>query len=442
MITERSPVNPLRWVQGVFYGWWLVGMSAFVMTLGIVPLFQSAAAWFVVLRHHFSWSAGQLSWAFSLTRVESGLIGPLEGVLVDWLGPRRIVLIGMVILGVGFLLFSQVNELWHLFVAFIVMYLGSGLGTWLPLTTAINNWFNRRRTRAIAFAWGGYSSGAILLVPALVWAIDPDAERFGWRAVAAGFGVLVILLAFPISLLVRNRPEEYGQLPDGDTEVSAAAESDPTTDSKTAGGDGGYTLREAIQSRQFWFIGFGHACSSSATGTIAVHLGLMLDDRGLSLQTIAWVISLYALVVAVFTFCGGFAAERMPIRYAIASFSSIQSVAVVVLVLTHNAPMAFLFAVIMGIGYGVRNPLTTAVRGVYFGRRAFASIYGFSQIPLNIMAFSGPLFAGYMFDITGSYTLPFLTVGAINLIGVCLFLMLGEPVPLSPSHSTPKLSGR
>ena len=161
-------------MQGTFYGWWLVGTAAIALGFCSVPFNQGITAWFVVLHRHFPlWTRGQMSWAFAATRVEGGLIGPVEGILIDRFGSRRMVLTGMMILGSGFLLFSQINELWHLYGVFLVMSLGSGLGIWLPMMTAINNWFIRRRSLAMGLAAGGQAVGGILVVPALVWAIDP-----------------------------------------------------------------------------------------------------------------------------------------------------------------------------------------------------------------------------------------------------------------------------
>ena len=430
--------GPLGRVRRVFYGWWLVGIAAFVLAVGIVPFSQSMPAWFVVLKADFpSWSRGQMSWAFALTRIEGGLLGPVEGMLIDRLGSRRMVLIGMTLVGCGLLIFSQINELWHLYFAYLVMSLGVGLGIWLPMITALNNWFIRRRAVAMGLAIQGWFIGAILLVPALAWAIDPDADRIGWRATAAGIGVTIILLALPISRLVRNRPEDYGQRADGDIVTPAPATLEWAETRQSGLDEGDFTWREAIRTRPFWMISLGHACLGCVMVTITVHMGLMLQDRGFSLQMIAWVVAAQQFVSAIFTLVGGYIGDRVPIRVATFGFATLQSVAVIVLLLAQNAPTAFLFAVILGIGFGGRSPLTAAIRGVYFGRRDFASITGISMIPQNVLLFAAPLFAGYMFDATQSYAVPFVTVAVLNLLGSCLFLLMGDPTPAPSSRLVP-----
>ena len=396
------------------------------MILGTVPLFQGMTAWFVVLENQFGWSRTQLSGAFSLTRVEGSIMGPIGGYLIDRIGPRRMVLIGLLILGAGFLLWSRITNLWQFYLVFVVMSAGAGLGTWLPMMTVLNNWFNRRRSTAMALAMEGFSVGGVLLIPVLTWAIDPDfSNRPGWRATAAGIGLLVMVLSYPISRLIRNKPEDYGQHPDGIVPIRVHA--GVREASHSASPDFDYTWQEAIRTRSFWLITMGHACSSIVIVTLMVHLGPMLDDRGFSLQMVGWVVSTYTAVGAVFTLVGGYVGDRMPIRIAIFGFSAVQSIAVFVLLFANSIFLMFLFAVILGIGFGGRNPLTTAIRGAYFGRKAFASITGISMVPMNVLLFSSPLFAGIMFDIQGTYIVPFTVVAVVSLIGSALFLPLGAP---------------
>ena len=414
-----------------FYGWTLVGVAAFVMVIGTVPLFQGMTAWFVVFESTFGWSRTQLSIAFSLSRVEGSIMGPISGYLIDKLGSRRMVLIGLVVAGGGFVILSQMQSIWHFYTAFVVMSMGVGLGTWMPMMTVLNNWFVRNRSTAMALAMEGFLVGGMVLVPVLAFAIDPDAVgRPGWRNTALAIGLFLIVVAFPLSRLVRNAPEPYGQYPDGE----ATAMRRQTASAGASDDEADFTWQEAIRTKSFWLITMGHACSSIVIVTITVHLGPMLADRGFSLQTIGWVVGAYTGVAAVFTLIGGYVGDRLPIRLALFVFSAIQSGAVLLLMLAETQLMAYTFAVLMGIGFGGRNPLTTAIRGVYFGRKAFASITGMSMIPMNVMLLGAPLFAGIMFDSTQSYTVPMTVVAIVSLAGSTLFLFLGSPEEAAESR--------
>ena len=439
-------VSPQRDKRGAFYGWWMVGSAALVMTLTMVPFFYALPTWFVALDRRFGWTRAQLTWAFALSRAESGLFGPIEGLLVDRFGSRRMVLTGMLIMGGGFLLFSRVQELWHLYLAFIIMSVGFGIGSWLPMMTALNNWFIRRRSFAIALALMSSTIGGVILVPLIAWVIDP--EQYGvdrWRTIAAGVGVVLMVMAFPVSRLVRNRPEDYGQRPDGETRPAAPETSDQTaalatsnlTEDSAAPNEGSFTWQEAMRTRAFWLISFGHGCTAIVIVTLMVHLGVMLEARDFSLPMIGLVLSTYIGVGALFHLVGGYVGDRVLIRRAVFGFAITQSVALVVLVLAEDSiALVFLFAVLLGIGYGGRLPLTSAIRGVYFGRRSFASITAISLVPLNILSIAAPQFAAYLYDFTQSYAVPLYTVAAVNLLGSFLFLILGDPKPSTVSPQT------
>ena len=241
-------------------------------------------------------------------------MGPLEGLLIDKLGARRMVIIGTTILGLGFLMFGQIQELWQFYVAFLVMSLGGGLGTWLPMMTVLNSWWVRRRATSMSWVLVGYRLGVVALVPLLTWAIDDS--QFGWKAGATGIGVVILLAAIPISRAVRNRPEDYGELPDGVTQAPV------TADAAAAGGaevpsasvdERSFTWQEAIRTKPFWLMSIGHACCTTVIVTIMVHLGPMLVDRGFSLQTVGFVISMYTAIGIGSTLVGGHIGDRIPI---------------------------------------------------------------------------------------------------------------------------------
>ena len=431
MMRVAKLLGPLKGVRGIYYGWWMSGLAALILALSSVPLFGGMSVWNPVLRGKFGWTPAQLQWAFAFTRIEGGLMGPLEGMLIERLGSRRMVLIGLLVLGAGFFIFSRIHELWQLYGVFFLMSMGAALGTWLPMMTALNHWFVNKRVRAMGLAMEGFAAGGIVLLPLMAWAIGGieggQPERFGWRATAAGIGVVIMLLAFPISRLVRNRPEEYGYLPDGVAPAPNAEGVDRPQESPPKAGGIGLTWQEAIRTRNFWLISFGLAFSLVGTTTVAVHLGLLLDDRGFSLQTVGWVAATQTGVNAAFIMVGGYIGDRVPIRYGIFWFSAIQAASIIVLLLADSVPIALLFAVILGIGWGGRTSMSAAIRGIYFGRRAFAAITGISMVPMNVFLFIGPLFAGYMYRFTGSYTVPFIIIAIASFLGSALFLLLGEP---------------
>ena len=442
MIQAKELAHPVRLARGLFYGWWLAVIGAVIMIIGTVPLFQALSLWMPVLQGHFGWTTTQLSWAFTLTRVEGTVMGPIAGWGVDKLGPRKMVAIGLIVFALGFLLFSRTANLWMFYLSFVIVSLGAGLGSWLPANAALNNWFRRRRSTAMSIPMLGFGVGGVVIVPLMAWMMGWDAQtaaeipgRLGWQNTALVVGAVGLVGSIPLAYLVRNRPEDYGQHPDG---------IDPATGPAGAGGprraaNGGpvapeYTWQEAIRTRAFWLITMGHASSSIIIISVMTYLGLVMVERGFTLVEVGVVISVQTAVSTGFMVIGGIVGDRIPIRIAIFGFSFLQSIAVVVLLFAETLPLFFLFAIMMGIGFGGRTPLTTSIRGVYFGRSSFARITGISMIPMNIMFIIVVPYIAWMKDsVTLTYTVPFATIAAVSAVGSVMFLLLGNP-RLSPSQ--------
>ena len=157
------------------------------------------------------------------------------------------------------------------------------------------------------------------------------------------------------------------------------------------------------------------------------HLGLLLGDLGYGVQTTAWVITVQTAVAIVFQFLGGWAGDRMPKNVALFIFTAIQGLGVIFLTLGSGIIYFYTFAVLFGIGFGGRTPLTTAIRGDYFGRASFGKILGISTVPMNILLLIAAPMAGFMRDELGDYKMAFLLLSGLNLLGAVLFLIARKP---------------
>ena len=417
-------------MRGMFYGWKLAGLALLVIGLASGPVWSGVGVWVKALEMHFGWSRAQLTGAFSLAQLEGSILGPLLGYLIDRLGPRRMVFIGLVITGLGFVLFSRTNNLLTFYVSYGLIMLGTAAGSWLPLMTVVNRWFIRKRGLAMAVAAEGSPLGGLLLLPVLAWAVTPS--HFGWSTTALWIGMVFLALAFPISRFIRERPEGYGERADGDPSPNASMSQIEVV--RTPPRDIGsrdqpdFTAGQAIRTSAFWLITFGHAFSSMLFATLTVHLVPMLTDQGLSLQSSANVFSAMMGVAAVFQLIGGYVGDRMETRVAIAAFGFIQAAGFTVAVFTESMPMAILFAVLFGAGFGGRNPLTVAIRAEYFGPNAFATITGISSAPMYLFMLAAPLFAAFIFDTQGSYMIAWLILGGLGSMSGVLFLLAKKPL--------------
>ena len=418
----------------MFYGWILVGTALVANGMSSGPVWSGVGVWIKALELHFGWSRAQLTGAFSMAQLEGSIIGPLMGYLIDRLGPRRMVLIGFIITGLGFLLFSRTNSIVIFYLSYGMIMLGTAAGTWLPFMSVVNRWFVRRRGMAMAIAAEGSPLGGLVLVPILAWAITPGSH--GWSVTSLWIGVVFLCVAWPISQLVRVSPDDYGLRPDGDPPDSAPRQAFRSVRGAPSSDKLQFTGRQAIRTLPFWLITFGHAFSSILFATLTVHLVPMLTDKGLSLQQAANMFSVVMGVAAVFQLIGGYAGDRLPKNAVIAFFGFIQAGGFLMAVMVDSIPTALLFAATFGAGFGGRNPLTTAIRGDYFGEKAFATITGISSAPMYALMLAAPLFAAFMFDATKSYTVSFLIIGGFGVMSGVLFLLAKKPTALPAARGT------
>ena len=423
-------------------------------------MFHAMGLWFVALESAFGWTRTQLSLAFAFTRIEGGILGPIEGYLTDRFGTRRLVMIGMTIMGFGWILFSQVRDARDVpilrdipidslpgfmqpvipplafYAVYIIIALGQGLGSWLPLMTMLNNWFDRRRAMAMGLSNSTSRLGTLVMIPAIAWAIDPEFERIGWRTTVVIIGVAILVVNLPLASLIRNRPEDHGLLPDGDrpsvragrSSAARASESDAEDDAPPPP-TADFTWSQALRTPAFWLISVGHGFTSMVLIAMMAHLAPMMSDQGYSLQTSAFVITGYTLVSMIFQIVGGYVGDRVPKRIALFVFTWIQASGVFLLTFGPTSlVVAYGFALLFGIGFGGRNPLTVSIRGEYFGRSSFGKIMGLSQVPMNLLLLTAPVFAGVVRDVTNEYTIAFAVLAALNMVGGVMFLLASKPV--------------
>ena len=408
--------------SGLFYGWKLVAISAFLLTLMSLTVFQGLGTFVVALQDKFGWSRTAISGAFSLARVQGTIIGPFEGILIDRVGIRKMVLIGYSIMGAGFIMLSQVDSIWQFYLAFSVASIGAGVSGWLAMITLVNNWFIRKRTFAMAIAMSGIHFGGFL-VPLLAFGI----ESKGFEYTTLVIGIFLLAIVVPSAKVIRNKPEDVGLLPDGSESVLTENNTQLVSSGPEAEAETDFTLREALGTPAFWLLVLVQLSSSVSTVSLATHLVPKLTDIGMSLGNSAIVVLTSTVIAIPAQLVVGYLADRIPKPPMIFLMLTLQATSLVVIALAGSVTTAYVFAVMYGIAFGGRMPLTTAIRGDYFGRKAFATITGLSQVPNNIFTILAPLFAGYMFDRTGSYVIPFFTFAAMAYAGAVIVLFVHKP---------------
>jgi PGF-CTERM protein len=403
----------------VFYGWWIVAAGFGIEGLIGGLMFHAYGAYLVLLREEFGWSKTMLSAAFAMARAESGILGPVQGWLTDRFGPQALIRVGMVVFGLGFILFSQIGGPVMFFVTFFTMALGSSLGGYLPIGVAIVRWFRRRRALALSISGTGMSIGG-LLTPLVVLAMS----HVGWRWTAFASGVLVIAVGLPLAQIVRSRPEALGLTPDGDPPRASA----PDAPVRAGAVELNFTPRQAVATRAFWYISAGHGAALLVVSAVLVHMVVHVTERlGFSLPQAAAVVALMTVMQAIGQVSGGWLGDRFSKRRIAAACMLGHAVGLVVLALATAFWMVLAFAVLHGLSWGMRGPLMAAIRADYFGSASFGMISGISSMVLMVGMMGGPLVAGILADRTGSYVPGFTALAAVAALGSVFFLLARRP---------------
>ena len=408
--------------RGMFYGWWIVIAGGLGMSITAGINFHGFGNFIIPLTNEFGWNRTTISGLFSLARMESGLLGPLEGWLVDRVGPRRLMIVGIPLMGVGYILMSRVNSLAAFFFVYIfAITLGNSLGMSTPMAASVANWFNRKRGLAFGIMWSGVGLGGFF-VPAVGWLI----AAYNWRIASIVIGVFIIVMGIPIAALMRHRPEPYGYMPDGEEpdtddetgEVRRRQQPDLSQD---------FTAREALKTSSFWYLTLSIAARSLVSGGVGLHLVPYFVDLGASDVFAATL----AGTVGVMSIPGRFGlsavSDYLNRRYVMAVSLFLMAIAIVFMARATSVTQVLPFLVLYAAAQGGISVIPQSLIAEYFGRRAYATIQGFRGTIQMIGIIIGPLVSGYVFDTTGSYEWAFMGFGAASLVSLGLVLLMRPP---------------
>ena len=414
----------------MFYGWWIVAAAGGVQWLAGVLWMQSYGAYMVFLVDEFGWSKALVAGAFALTRIESGILGPLQGWLVDRFGPRLILTIGTVMFGIGFMLFSLVDSLPTFYLCFVIIALGSSLGGFATLMVAIVGWFDRHRAKAIAMSQLGFSVGG-LSVPVVVFLL----QTYGWRTTAFLSGVVVLAVGLPLVQLIRHRPADHGELPDGEPPPDTADDAADAGDASEPGRD--FTAREAMRTASFWLISAGHALALLTVSAVMVHLiAHLTESLDYSVAEAGGVVALLTGFMMIGQLTGGYLGDRFNKRLICAGCMVAHAVGLLLVTFagSFSRPVLLVlaFTVLHGLAWGTRGPLMVALRADYFGPSSFGTIMGFSSLIVMLGMSGGPVFAGLMADIYGNYEIGLGVLAGLSLLGSFCFIAATPPAPHKP----------
>ena len=389
-----------------FYGYIIV-VVAFLLMLMMWGAYYSFGIFFEPLLAEFGWTKAMTSGAFSLSFFLTGILGVFAGRLTDRFGPRIVLTVCGFFLGLGYLLVSQTSTVWQLYLFYgVVVALGMSASV-IPLQSTIARWFVKRRGTINGIIISGIGVGMVIIPPIAQWLIS----SYGWRTSYIVVGISALILIMLSAQFLRRDPGKMGQLPYGESELEAKVSSQTT----------GFSLREAIRTWQFWTLVVALLCFTMGEGTILVHIVSHAIGLGISAASAALIIPVIGAISIPGRILLGMAGDRIGNRPAYVIGFVFLSVSLFWLLVAKELWMLYLFAVIYGFGYGGLSTLVSPIIAELFGLSSHGVIMGVVIMfgGTGGMAI-GPLLAGDIFDITGSYQSAFLMYAAISVIGLIL----------------------
>ena len=379
---------------------------------------HSYGAYVVLLQEEFAWSAAVVSGAFALTRVESGLLGPIQGWLTDRFGPRIILLYGNTIFGIGFMLLAFIDSILSFYAVFVVIAVGGSLGGFATAMVSIVHWFDRHRSKAVAGSQLGFSLGG-LAVPVLTVVL----QLLGWRLTAFLSGCVILLVTIPLSRLMRHFPSEIGEVPDG--RLIPRSQKHKFSHPRYT-----FTTAQALKTTSFWFLAIGHGVTLLTVSAVMVHLLPHLTrSLGFTLTFASTFLPLLFICQMIGQLMGGVLGDRFDKRLLCTICLIAHATAMFVVAFATNALWVVAFTLLHGFAWGIRAPLLVALRADYFGPSIFGKILGFSSMITMVGMTIGPLVVGILYDQFQNYWIGFSSIGFLTLIGSIFFYFATPPTP-------------
>ena len=411
-INQKEHAQPDSADSGIFYGYVIVAAAAVIM-MAAFGAHYAFGIFFKPILNEFGWSRMLVSGAFSISWLFHALSCLVMGRLNDRLGPRFVLTLSGIILSGGFLLSTGIDAVWKLYLFYgALVGIGTG-GIFIPLVSTIARWFVLRRTIMTGIAVAGIGVGTLVmpLIASRLIAI------FDWQTAYAVLGIAVLIIIVVGSLFLKRDPSKAGQLPFGHGQSRA----NPLQQD-----DAGFTLKEAAGTPQLWLVISAFLCFGFFTYAILVHISPHATDLGVSITTAANLVAAFGVASIFGKVVLGNIGDRIGNRnifllcFALVALSSIWVSG------SRQTWVLYLYAMAIGIAYGGCSASFSPLVAVLFGLKSIGQIAGVANSGYAMGAMVGPLMAGILYDLTGSYRIFFYVIALVATIGFFLTLALNQ----------------
>ena len=429
-----SLAHKLQRVLPFYYGWVVVGAAGTAVFARMAPNITTLTIFILPLSAEFGWSRTLISGSVSVGALAALVLSPAVGWCIDRFGARPVLVVSVLVLGLAMTSMAWATVPLTFYIAFasarVVFHTSAPIGA----STVSARWFIKKRGRAIGIVFLCGAIGGLVFTMLSAQMIEHFSMKTAWIVIGlVVFGVSVA----PSLLLVIERPEDMGLLPDNENPSVAVEERDLLSPVEENHENDSWTFPEAAKTKAFWMLFFaGMAMFCVNTGT-NVHIGAYYLDQGLTLTVAAVAISIGWIVSACGSVVWGWVLEKIEARRAYSVVFMILCVSTVYLLTVDSTAGALIAAILIGSVSSGSNVIIAIMYANYFGRNSLGRIRGVSETGVLLGQATGPLLAGVLFDSRGSYSFVFLLFGGIALAGSLIVLQARPPVRARPLIAAP-----
>ena len=390
-----------------FYGYVIVALGLFInMVLG--GTLYTFSVFFEPLSSEFGWTRAATSGAFSLYMILHGFLYIVTGKMNDKLGPRIVMSLCGLLMGLGYMMMALTGEIWHIYLFYGVIIAVGMSGGYVPLTSTVTRWFtgNSKRGLMVGISVAGVGLGTMIFPPLARWLID----SYGWKTSYVVIGIAVLVIIMSCAQFLKRAPEQLKTSLDNSSSIDTQQQ--------------GYSLRKAIKTRQFWLITFAYFGFGLILQAVMVHIVMHVTGLGISATTAATMFIVLGGASVCARISLGSLADRIGNRSIVIGSFILLTLTLLWLFIAKEMWAFYIFAALFGFGYGGMVASQSPIVADLFGMRSHGVILGLIVSTITFGSAVGPVMAGAIYDASSSYTTAFIVCVVFAVIGIILSLLL------------------
>jgi len=397
----------MAYIKKIYYGWYIALSGTITSFISLAVLQIGHGAFINDIYEELSWSMTAISTGFSIRVFGAGILSPLGGYLIDKFGPRITCITGTTLTFIGLILFSIMTELWVFYLSSIIIAIGMSIGSHNAITASIMHWFDKKRGFAYSFSATGRALGYIGIVP-----ITLLLTNYGWRDTSLYASYFFFIVSLPASFVIKPNPE-----------LENKSLIKPKTEKKIINNE--YGIADALKTPAFWFLAFAQLIYSFGNQMNLVHQQPALKSIGYSLSAVALIVTIFGGIQVFGRLGSGWIGDRIGRSFLLMISFLLMGVGWIGLLFATPDAIFFisLYLLFYTAGQSAHTATDQTVVADFFGITRFATIKGSMQLIALVGGITGPIMAGRIYDVYGSYDIAFIILCPVVSIGtLCVFM--------------------